>query len=218
MKIKSTWIAVAAVASALCLSQFYSVSKQNRVETEIPAVSEVKPVLSASPKPTLAPKKEAAPVADALVPVAASEKPEPTPQESTAPENTSFLLPSSGTVSREYNQNELVYFEPLGTWRCHLAIDFTPMDSENVIAVSDGKVTRVYEDYLYGKTVTIDHGNGLLSIYASLREAVVSEGAQITKGTLLGYMGESAPAEPGVHLHFAMQKDGKYIDPLGDKS
>lgn len=220
MKSKSTWIAIACVASALFISQLYSVSKDNRTaKREITTVSEIKPETTQAPTPAKLPLKteQAEPTAMPVTAPAPKEKAD-TPKESATPKEPSFLLPSSGNVSQPYSKNDLVYFAPLKTWRCHLGMDFTPLDSENVLAVYDGTVSRVYEDYLYGKTVLLEHGDGLVSIYASLKEPCVSAGDKVAQGTVIGYMGESAPAEAGVHLHFAMQKNGQYIDPFSEKS
>jgi len=218
---KSTWIAIGCVALAILASQVYStVQKTVKQEEEVAVVSEIRPtpIRISPPSPiatkspaTPAPKSDAIEFSEIAVPVSApdSETPVPSP--------TDYLLPSSGEVQRPFSDTELIYFEPLREWRCHLGIDFLPSDNAMVLATANGIVEGIYEDHLYGTTVVIDHGNALKSFYGSLSTTSVEEGKEVNAGTEIGQMGETAAAESGVHLHFWMEKDGKAIDPFGNK-
>ena len=233
MKSKRTWISVGCVMLAVLLSQLYSMSTENS-ENELTTVSEVKPsIIAPSPTPVaVSGTINAAPKATNPPPKATKEpqkpKPAATPSSSPTEEEAplsqtanapaspapSFVLPASGEVTRPYSKTELVYFAPLREWRCHLGMDFAPSDTDMIVAVFGGSVQKVYVDHLYGNTVIVDHGNGLSSLYGSLREAAVKEGDTVESGTCIGYMGDSAPCEEGVHLHFELQKDGSPINPL----
>lgn len=77
----------------------------------------------------------------------------------------------------------------------------------------------IENDPMFGTTITVLHPNGVSSIYASLNEKVnVSEGQQVAAGDVLGSVGETAIAEIALetHLHFAMTKDGQYLDPMSE--
>ncbi len=213
---KSTWIAIGCVALAIIASQMYSAMQEDaKSRDEVAVISEIQPTPIATPIAT--PKTVELPsapspapvVTEVAVPVNAPAEPSTTP--------TSFLLPASGEVQRPYSDTELIYFEPLSVWRCHLGIDFLPSENDAVLAVADGTVENIYEDHLYGTTVIVDHGNTLKSLYGSLSTVSVEKGAQISGGTEIGRMGETAPAEIGVHLHFSMEKNGLPIDPFGQK-
>ena len=84
----------------------------------------------------------------------------------------------------------------------------------DVRAIQTGKVTSVKEDKLMGKIVTIQHENGVVSIYSSLSEVTVKENDEISQGTIIGKSGESnLEKNLGSYLLFEMTIDGKYINP-----
>ena len=65
----------------------------------------------------------------------------------------------------------------------------------------------------YGNYVMIDHGNGKMTVYAHLTNAVVSTGQYVSKGQVLGYVG-STGYSTGPHLHFECRYNGVKYDPL----
>lgn len=80
-----------------------------------------------------------------------------------------------------------------------------------------GEVTEVREDALWGYTVTIDHGDGIVGYYYNLSSAVtVEEGDSVESGQIIGAVGDTAQieaAEPS-HLHFGLKRNGEWIDPI----
>ena len=84
-------------------------------------------------------------------------------------------------------------------------------------AVSDGKVKSVVETNLEGWVVTIEHADGLVSIYKGLdREGLAAEGAAVKTGDSIGKLAETMMLEQldGVHLHLEMKKNGALVNPL----
>ncbi len=216
---KSTWISLICVALAIFASGLYGKTlKKEPLSDEVSVVTELRtpqtpaPVKTQVPVLTPAPKSQSV-TASRVIP----EKKETTPSPSPASTPLSFLLPSSGEATVSYSDEALSYFPALKEWRCHLGIDFTPTDNDKVFAVADGTVERVFEDHLYGTTICIDHGNGLKSFYASLAAVSVKEGDKLSAGTEIGNMGDTAPIEEGIHLHFYMEKNGSTIHPFGKK-
>lgn len=65
----------------------------------------------------------------------------------------------------------------------------------------------------YGKTVIIDHGNGLATSYAHCSELLVKEGKEVTSGTMIGKIG-TTKSSTDPHLHFEVRKDGEAVQPL----
>ena len=63
-----------------------------------------------------------------------------------------------------------------------------------------------------GKTVLIDHGLGLRSIYIHLSETFVTAGQQVDLNTKIGAIGQTGRAT-GPHLHFGMTHDTTPVDP-----
>jgi murein DD-endopeptidase MepM/ murein hydrolase activator NlpD len=61
--------------------------------------------------------------------------------------------------------------------------------------------------------VVVDHGEGLLSLYAHLSKAVVEVGHEIMAGDVLGEVG-STGRSTGAHLHLTVRLLGERVDPL----
>ena len=128
----------------------------------------------------------------------------------------SYVWPVIGTVSMEYSMDALVYNQTMGDWRTHDGMDIAAQVGEYVRAAAQGTVTDVYEDVLYGTTVVIDHGAGLVSYYANLQaQPVVKQGDEVLAGDVIGGVGETALCESAqqAHLHFAMSLHDESVDP-----
>ena len=131
----------------------------------------------------------------------------------------SYILPLEGEIPNPYSGGELVKSKTLGDWRTHDGVDIKAKAATPVVAVAAGTVETIENDPMFGTTITVLHPNGVSSIYASLNEKVnVSEGQQVAAGDVLGSVGETAIAEIALetHLHFAMTKDGQYLDPMSE--
>ena len=63
-------------------------------------------------------------------------------------------------------------------------------------------------DAKLGNSVTIDHGNGYVSIYRNAGDPLVTEGSEIDKGDIIYVIGEK-----NTSLGYQIQQDEKYIDP-----
>ena len=90
-----------------------------------------------------------------------------------------------------------------------IAVDYgTPIK-----AAADG--TIVYSGWLggYGNTIMIDHGRGLVSLYAHNNELAVYEGQYVKQGTVVAYAG-STGWSTGPHCHFEVRVNGKPTNPM----
>ncbi|MBQ3010466.1 MAG: M23 family metallopeptidase [Oscillospiraceae bacterium] len=131
-------------------------------------------------------------------------------------ETLSYVWPVIGEVELPYSMDRLVYNVTMGDWRTHDGIDIAAQAGEYVRSAAAGTVTDVYDDVLYGTTVVIDHGAGLVSYYANLQaEPVVRVGDRVLAGDTIGAVGETALCETGEppHLHFAMSLNDNSVDP-----
>ncbi len=129
----------------------------------------------------------------------------------------SFIKPTSGELGT-YKGDTLIYSEVFGDYRIHEGIDIGARLGESVMAFCDGTVTQVYDHALMGKTIVIDHGDGLVSVYKNLSEEVpegIAAGASVKAGDIIGSVGNSAlakcSAEP--HLHFEITYNEESVDP-----
>jgi len=96
----------------------------------------------------------------------------------------------------------------------HAGIDLEAPLGADVRAVAAGKVVFSGERGRAGNLVEVEHADGSVSSYAHLDQRLVSEGAAVAAGTLLGTVG-STGRTTGPHLHFAVTRDGAAIDPSG---
>jgi len=85
---------------------------------------------------------------------------------------------------------------------------------EDVLATRSGRVV-FYANHLgnFGKTVIIDHGDGLRSVYSRISQALVNVGDSIEKGAIIGRVGCS-PRDKNVYLHFEIRKGSLAQNPL----
>jgi murein DD-endopeptidase MepM/ murein hydrolase activator NlpD len=65
-----------------------------------------------------------------------------------------------------------------------------------------------------GLFVEIDHGNGVVSLYAHLASYAVQVGDQVKAGQRLGEVGRTGIRDSGAHLHFGLFQHGEVLDPL----
>jgi murein DD-endopeptidase MepM/ murein hydrolase activator NlpD len=95
----------------------------------------------------------------------------------------------------------------------HLGIDLASLQHAEVPAANRGRVVFVGDVGIYGNLVCLDHGFGLMSIYAHLSRIIVKSEDLVSKGDILGYTGVTGLAG-GDHLHFGMFIDHVFVDPL----
>jgi len=86
------------------------------------------------------------------------------------------------------------------------------VDGARVVAVNSGRVKFASWDGGYGNTVRIDHGNGIVTLYAHLRRIDVRVGQQVNRGQQIGLVGSTGNSQ-GPHLHFGVIQGGRYVNP-----
>ena len=125
------------------------------------------------------------------------------------------VAPLRGDVLTAFSMEELVYSPTLGDWRTHNGVDIAAQQGTTVLAASAGAVLSVTDDPLMGTTVVLEHDNGYQTTYANLQtKPNVEVGDPVSAGQIIGAVGTTAAAESGQpHLHFAVTKDGKAVDP-----
>jgi murein DD-endopeptidase MepM/ murein hydrolase activator NlpD len=95
----------------------------------------------------------------------------------------------------------------------HMGLDLASLPHADIPAANDGIV--IFTEFLgiYGNTVIVDHGQGLMSLYSHMSRTSVSVGEVVRKGQILGQTGTTGLAV-GDHLHFGMLMQGLEVQPL----
>lgn len=139
------------------------------------------------------------------------------PTEQTNTGTVTFTSPVlNGTVAKGYSDTALQYNSTLKQWEAHKAITFTVADGTDVFAVLDGTVKDIYNNYLQGTVVVVEHAGSLTSVYGSLASTVnVRVGDIVKKGDVIGKASATANAELnlGTHLRYELRNNGTVIDP-----
>lgn len=101
-----------------------------------------------------------------------------------------------------------------GVWHLHDGIDLNAPTGTPVAAVAPGTVTTAGWLGGYGYAVKVDHGDGIMTMYAHLSEVAVSPGEWVETGEIIGYSGSTGNST-GPHLHFTVLVWGEPVDPWG---
>ena len=121
-----------------------------------------------------------------------------------------FIWPVEGRISGVFGSQRILNGKPR---RPHNGVDIAAPTGTPVKAMGDGIVALVHQDMFFtGKTVMIDHGLGLNSVYIHMNAITVRDGEFVTKGTQIGTVGQTGRAT-GPHLHWGVSWFKTHLDP-----
>jgi murein DD-endopeptidase MepM/ murein hydrolase activator NlpD len=121
-----------------------------------------------------------------------------------------FIYPIRGRLTSPFGWRS----DPIsGVRRHHAAIDLAAPTGTPIKAAMDGRISTVGFNSVYGKYIIINHGNGLQTWYAHMSATSTAQGAYVRQGAKIGEVG-STGYSTGPHLHFAVYKNGKPVNPL----
>ena len=129
--------------------------------------------------------------------------------------NASLIYPiESGTVMKEYSE-DAVYNETMGEYRAHTGVDFRAQDGDDVLAMADGTVEKVYTDELYGNVIEVKNGNFSVFYFGVSDTIYCTEGDRVGRGDIIAKVGE-IPCESAdeSHIHIEVRVGEKTIDPM----
>ena len=103
----------------------------------------------------------------------------------------------------------------LHTARAHRGVDYGAPTGAPVVAVASGNVVSATYDAANGRMVRLRHPSGYDSYYLHLSAfgAGISRGVRVSQGQTIGLVGSTGLAT-GPHLHYGLQKNGAWVDPL----
>ena len=121
-----------------------------------------------------------------------------------------FIWPCRGEITSCFGWRTHPIF---GTTKYHSGMDIAVDYGTPILAADSGTV--IYSGWLggYGYAVMIDHGSGLVTLYAHNQSLNVYEGQYVTKGTCIAYAG-STGYSTGPHCHFEVRLHGEVTEPL----
>ncbi len=123
---------------------------------------------------------------------------------------TTFVRPVDEPVSSVFGKRRVLNGKRKSP---HSGTDFRSPSGTPVRPISSGRVVLAADLFYTGKTVIVDHGEGLFSIYAHLSKVLVAEGRDLLLNDVLGNVG-STGRSTGAHLHLTVRLLGERIDPL----
>lgn len=121
-----------------------------------------------------------------------------------------FAAPVPGSATSSFGRLTIMNGQSRGR---HQGADFRAATGTPVVAPNTGRVVLAADLYFAGKTVVLDHGAGLFSLFAHLSEIGAVEGSVVAQGDRLGLAGATGRVT-GPHLHWAMRLGDVSVDPL----
>jgi murein DD-endopeptidase MepM/ murein hydrolase activator NlpD len=94
----------------------------------------------------------------------------------------------------------------------HTGADYAADEGVPVLAVADGVVALADDFFFSGRSVFLDHGDGLITMYFHFSEIVVEEGDEVRRGQVIGKVGQTGRAT-GPHLHVGIRWRRARVDP-----
>ncbi|MBZ5499225.1 MAG: M23 family metallopeptidase [Acidobacteriia bacterium] len=128
--------------------------------------------------------------------------------------NKPFLSMKNGKVMAGFaDYRTYSYKGKIVDHQTHLGYDLAVTRHAPVPAANDGVVVQAKYFGIYGNSVIVDHGCGVMSLYGHLSSIGVAEGQKVARGDIIGQTGETGLAG-GDHLHFAVILDGLPVNPV----
>lgn len=124
--------------------------------------------------------------------------------------NSGFRWPVVGKISSPYGWRK----DPITRDKdIHTGLDIRAPRGRSIVASQGGRV--VHSGWMggYGKTIVIQHSNGLTTLYAHCSSLLVKKGVNVSKGQQIALVG-STGRSTGNHLHFEIRKNRDSLNPL----
>jgi murein DD-endopeptidase MepM/ murein hydrolase activator NlpD len=125
------------------------------------------------------------------------------------PSNLLFDRPVSGALSSPFGLRRFFNGEERNP---HSGLDFAASSGTPIKAPAAGTVTLIGDYFFNGKTVFVDHGQGLISMFCHLSAIDVKLGDELPRGGALGKVGATGRAT-GPHLHWNVSLNDARVDP-----
>ena len=125
------------------------------------------------------------------------------------PATLAMVQPAAGQRLSTFGRRRYFNDQPRNP---HAGMDIAAPAGTPVVAANAGRVIDVGDYFFLGRTVVLDHGQGLLSLYSHLTAADTAVAESVSAGTPLGKVGATGRAT-GPHLHFSVYLNAVAVDP-----
>ena len=119
-------------------------------------------------------------------------------------------VPTSRTITSLFGNRNIALY---GFERMHTGIDIHAATDVDVLATQSGTVLVSTFDNGWGHYIIVNHGDNIVSLYAHLNARTVKRGESVTRGQVIGKVGNTGFSE-APHLHFELRESGKPINPF----
>jgi murein DD-endopeptidase MepM/ murein hydrolase activator NlpD len=126
-----------------------------------------------------------------------------------APSTLAMVQPATGRRSSSFGFRRYFNGQPRSP---HSGMDIAAPEGTPVVAASAGRVIDIGDYFFSGRTIVLDHGSGLLSLYAHLSSVNTSIARNVAAGMPIGKVGASGRVT-GPHLHFSVFLNAAAVDP-----
>ena len=121
-----------------------------------------------------------------------------------------FIKPVSSKLTSGFGRRRIVNGEPRSP---HSGVDLRATTGTPIRAANSGKVLMAKDLFFAGKTIILDHGLGLYTLYAHCSKIEAKLGDQVEQGEIIGEVGATGRVT-GPHLHWACRINGARVNPL----
>ena len=128
---------------------------------------------------------------------------------STGSSSLRWPCPASGRITSGFGKRKS---PTAGASSNHKGIDISASTGSSIVAAAGGTVSIATYSYSAGNYVVVNHGNGLSTVYMHCSQLLVSAGDTVKAGQTIAKVG-STGYSTGSHLHFAVRKNGSYVNP-----
>ena len=120
-----------------------------------------------------------------------------------------FRMPLEGTITSLFGHRRYFNGQPRSP---HSGLDIAANEGTPILAPASGEIVLADELYFNGKTLFIDHGQGLVTMYCHMSKLLATRGEIVEQGDQIGLVGSTGRAT-GPHLHWSVSLNGFRVDP-----